>query len=115
MPDIVMGSQTLTWISALVSLAIGLAVKDMMTTFVSGFLFSLNKSFREGDHVKIDGKEATIIKVGYRQTVFQCTEGEMITWMYVYNDRIKHLNLEKVIKKGKQHAQIESLEQQKTE
>lgn len=98
MPEIAIATGIIAWISILLSLAIGMAIKDLITTFVSGFLFYLNKNFNEGDKVYLNGIESTINKIGLRQTIFEVDNGRGITWNYVYNDRIKYLKLEKVIR-----------------
>ena len=96
-PELTLGTGALAWISALITIALGLAVKDLVTTFVSGMLFSFNRQFNEGDHVYLDKEKAIIVKIGLRQTIFQIENGRGVTWRYVYNDRIKTLKLEKVI------------------
>jgi len=97
-PDFTLSEGIFAWISALITIAIGMAVKDLITTSVSGFLFFLNRNFNEGDVVFLDGEECIIIKIGMRQTIFGYNNGRGETWYYVYNDRIKYLKLEKVIK-----------------
>lgn len=97
-PEITIGTGVLAWITALITISVGLAIKDLVSTFVSGFLFYLNRDFNEGDHVYLDGEECVIVKIGMRQTVFDIKNGRGETWRYVYNDRIKYLKLEKVIR-----------------
>jgi small-conductance mechanosensitive channel len=97
MPEITLGAGALAWLSFLISMAIGLALKDLLTTAVSGFLFYHNKNFNEGDHVYINGEEAVINKIGMRQTVFKINNGRGETWLFVYNDKIHGMKLEKVI------------------
>ncbi len=97
-PQMVLGSGIISWISLLLTLAIGFAIRDLLTTFVSGFLFYLNRNFNEGDIVYLDGEECVIVKIGVRQTVFGFSNGRGDTWCYVYNDRIKYLKLEKVVR-----------------
>lgn len=101
-PEITLGTGIVAWISALLTIAIGLAVKDLVTTFVSGFLFYLNRDFNQGDIVYLDGEECVIIKIGFRQTIFGIKNGRGETWRYVYNHRIPILKLEKVIRPKKE-------------
>ena len=98
LPEITLGTGAIAWITALITIAIGLAAKDLVTTFVSGLLFYLNKDFNEGDIIFLNEEQCVIIKIGIRQTVFGFDNGRGETWRYVYNDRIKYLTLEKVIK-----------------
>ncbi len=97
-PEITLGAGAIAWITALITIALGLAVKDLVTTFVSGLLFKINKTFNEGDRVYLEGQEAVIIKIGMRQTVFEIDDERGHIWRYIYNDRIKYLKLEKFIK-----------------
>ena len=97
LPEITLTAGAVAWISALITIAIGLAAKEMLTTFVSGLLFCFNKNFNEGDEVYIDGEKAIIVKVGLRQTVFGIDNGRGYTWRFIYNDRIKTHKLEKVV------------------
>lgn len=97
MPEITLGTGAVAWISFLLSVALGLAVKDLITTAVSGFFFWWNKSFNEGDHVYINGEPAIINKIGLRQTVFRVMNGRGETWLFVYNHKISSMKLEKVI------------------
>jgi len=97
LPEISLGAGIIAWISALISIAIGLAVKDMLTSFVSGLLFCFNKHFNEGDEVYLDGEKAIIVKVGFRQTVFGIDNGRGYTWRFIYNHKIQNSRLEKVV------------------
>ncbi len=96
-PEITLGAGAIAWITALITIALGMAVKDLVTTAVSGYLFYLNKNFNEGDHVYINGDEAVIIKIGLRQTIFKMDNGRGETWLYLYNSKIQNAKLEKVI------------------
>ena len=57
----------------------------------------MDKAFNEGDKVLLDGCEATILKIGMRQTVFGIYSARGYVWRYVPNERILTLKLEKVI------------------
>ena len=96
-PEITIGTGIIAWVSALITIAVGLAIKDLVTTLVGGFLFFMNKDFNEGDHVFLDGEKAIIVKIGLRQTVFGIDNGRGLVWRYVYNHKISSLKLEKVI------------------
>jgi hypothetical protein len=82
----------------LVGLIISLLARDFATSLAAGLSFKYNPQFNEGDHVMIDEEPATIIKIGYRYTVFSVRKtGGQKTWRYVKNDRIQRLKLEKVM------------------
>ena len=97
-PEFTIGAGALAWISSLITIALGMAVKDLVTTFVSGLMFRFNKAFNEGDLVFLEGEKAIIIKIGIRQTVFEIDDERGHTWRYIYNDRVKFLKLEKVVR-----------------
>ena len=83
-------------------LVVTLWIKDYAAKIAKGIAFNMNKSFREGDKVIIDGEQALIVKIGLIQTVFGVTKSEGdwdgdYVWRYVPNERIPFLKLEKVI------------------
>ena len=80
------------FIGVLVMLIVTLWIKDFAAKMAKGIMFSMNKSFQEGDKVILDGEEALIVKIGMTQTVFGVTKSEGIwdgdyVWRYVPNDR----------------------------
>jgi hypothetical protein len=90
------------FIGVLVMLVVTLWIKDYAAKIAKGIAFNMNKSFREGDKVIIDGEQALIVKIGLIQTVFGVTKSEGdwdgdYVWRYVPNERIPFLKLEKVI------------------
>jgi hypothetical protein len=88
---------TVGYFSAILSLIIGLIVKDIAINFVSGLMFFLDKNFTEGDTVYIDGHKAVISKIGIKMTVFTMNNGRGLTWRFVPNSKIRDLELEKVV------------------
>ena len=102
-PEITLSVATIiAWFTALITITLALTIRDLVTTAVSGILFYLNKNFNEGDAVYINGEEAIINKIGMRQTIFKINNGRGETWLYVYNNKIKDMKLEKVISPRKE-------------
>lgn len=93
--------ETLNLIEFVATMVLGFWVKDLAVNLVTGFTFWLNKAFNVGDEVYIDGAKAIIIRIGFRQTIFQIEDERGITWRYVWNDRIKFLKMEKVVREEK--------------
>ena len=60
----------LPWVAVLISVIIAIMFKDFATSLSNGIAFQFDKAFNEGDKVLLDGAEATILKIGMRQTVF---------------------------------------------
>ena len=92
----------LPYIGMVMIVIIGFMIKDFATKLSKGIAFSMNKQFKEGDDVLLDGERALIVKIGLTQTVFgiQKTNGEFdgdYIWRYVPNERIDYLKLEKIV------------------
>ena len=85
------------FIGFLLTMLLGLAVKDYAVSFMKGLFFRLFSPFDEGDKVLLEGQTAMIIKIGLNQTVFGVYGEEGYTWRYVPNERIPYLKLEKVV------------------
>ena len=91
--------ETINLLQLMGSMILGFWIKDLAVNFVSGFSFWLNKAFNAGDEVYLDKQKAIIIKIGFRQTIFQMEDDRGTTWRYVANSRINVLKLEKLIRK----------------
>ena len=50
------------------SLAIGLALQSTLSSVVSGFLLALDKPFREGDWIEVDGVVGEVLDLNWRTT-----------------------------------------------
>ena len=50
------------------SLAIGLALQNTLSSVVSGFLLALDKPFREGDWIELDGVVGEVVDLNWRTT-----------------------------------------------
>lgn len=87
------------YIAILIGLVASLIAKDFANSMSAGLSFKYNPQFNEGDHVLIDDEPATIIKIGYKYTVFSIRKdsGHRV-WRYVKNERIERLKLEKVMR-----------------
>ena len=85
------------WIAILISIIIALWLKDFAQNFMIGLKFRMNGAFNEGDKVLLDGKDAIVVKIGLRDTVFGVYSDKGYTWPYVPNVKIPNLKLEKII------------------
>ena len=85
------------WIAILLSIMIAFWLKDFAQNFLVGLKFLMNRAFTEGDKVLLDGKDAIIVKIGIRDTVFGVYSDKGYTWRYVPNIKIPNLKLEKII------------------
>lgn len=74
-------------------------LRDLATEFAAGLSFYLDPKFKETDQVYLDGEKATIVKIGFRYSVFQIHKNDCVTWRYIQNSLVKRSKLEKVISK----------------
>lgn len=90
------------WLGPLMMAAVAVITvflfKDLMASVAKGVRFMMHPSFKEGDAIYLDGKKATIVKVGLFTTVFgQYNEDGAYCWRFVPNEKINSLRLEKII------------------
>ena len=97
MPTIELSAYYVEFIGFLLTLIVGLSIRDAATSFVKGAKFRFNPAFKEGDKVILDGNPALIVKIGLSETVFGVYGDEGYTWRYVPNTRIEFLRLEKIV------------------
>lgn len=97
LPEFILSSTAIAWITAIFAITIGLIVKDILINVTSGILFYLNKNFNEGDHVYLDGEPALIVRIGFRYTVFEVEKDNKRCWRFISNDRVKFSKMEKII------------------
>lgn len=97
MPTIELSEYYVEFIGFLLTLIVGLSIRDAATSFVKGAKFRFNPAFQEGDKVILDGNPALIVKIGLSETVFGVYGDEGYTWRYVPNTRIEFLKLEKIV------------------
>ena len=87
------------WIAILISLSAVFWFKDFAVNLMSGLKFKFNPAFNEGDHIILDGEDAIIVRIGFRETVFGVYSEKGYVWRYISNDRLKLHKLEKIINK----------------
>ena len=70
MPTIELSEYYVEFIGFLLTLIVGLSIRDAATSFVKGAKFRFNPAFQEGDKVLLEGNPALIVKIGLSETVF---------------------------------------------
>ena len=88
-------------LALLVSGIIALWIKELVTDVVASIRWKMKPGFEPGDVVFLDGEKATIISIGWRETIFEIDNGRGKVWRYIYNKRIPLHRLEKVISENK--------------
>ena len=82
----------------LVAAVLTILAKDMIMNFVQGLLVFMGNDFNNDDIIYISGRQARIVRVGIRNTVFYMTDRR--TKMLVPNEQLKLLTIEKRLPKN---------------
>jgi len=77
---------------------ITIMAKDMIMNFAQGILVFMGNNFNNDDIIYISGRQARIVRVGIRNTVFYMTDRK--TKMLVPNEQLKQLTIEKTLPKN---------------
>ncbi|MBT88970.1 MAG: hypothetical protein CMN79_00555 [Spirochaetales bacterium] len=67
--------------------------KETLHNFLSGLVIFCGKDIENDDIIYISGRQARVVRVGLRRTIFYMTDRK--TKMVVPNEQLKHLTLEK--------------------
>ena len=78
---------------------IALWLKALIEDLVAGIRWRLKPGFEPGDECFLDGERATIVSIGYRETIFEIDNGRGKVWRYIDNKRIPMVRLERIIAK----------------
>lgn len=62
----------------LVGFALGFALRDLLSNFLSGLLILLYNPFMRGDKISVSGSEGTVIEVNMRYTVLQAEDKKIL-------------------------------------
>lgn len=76
---------------------IALWLKSLIEDLVAGIRWRLKPGFEPGDECFLDGERATIVSIGYRETIFEIDNGRGKVWRYIDNKRIPFVRLERII------------------
>jgi len=96
-PQIEISDFYVQFIGLVITLLIGLWIKDSISSFLGGMKFKMNPHFKEGDKVILDGHQAMIVKIGWSQSVFGVYGKDGYTWRFIPNKRIDFVKLEKIV------------------
>ena len=76
---------------------VALWIKELASDLVASIRWKIKPGFEPGDIVFLDGERATIVSIGYRETIFEVDNGRGKVWRYIDNKRIPIHKLEKII------------------
>ena len=97
LPTIEISDFYIEFIGYALSILVMLWIKDAIGSFLEGLKFRNNKHFKEGDKVLLEGQQAMIISIGWRQSVFGVYGETGYTWRFIPNKKIENLKLEKIV------------------
>ena len=76
---------------------VALWLKALIEDLVAGIRWRLKPGFEPGDECFLDGERATIVSIGYRETIFEIDNGRGKVWRYIDNKRVPFHRLERII------------------
>tara|TARA_B110000285_G_scaffold48761_1_gene55269 strand:+ start:2019 stop:2390 length:372 start_codon:yes stop_codon:yes gene_type:complete len=97
LPKLELSDFYVEFIEIALSILVIMWVKDTIGSFMEGMKFRTNKHFKEGDKVLLEGQQAMIISIGWRQSVFGVYGEAGYTWRFIPNKKIESLKLEKIV------------------
>ncbi len=97
LPTIEISDFYIEFIGYALSILLIMWIKDAISAFMEGMKFRNNKHFKEGDKVLLEGQQAMIITIGWRQSVFGVYGEAGYTWRFIPNKKIESLKLEKIV------------------
>jgi small-conductance mechanosensitive channel len=62
----------------LVGFALGFALRDLLSNFLSGLLILIYKPFIRGDHINVTGNEGKVVEINLRYTVLQTDDKRIL-------------------------------------
>ncbi|MCK4473788.1 mechanosensitive ion channel [Candidatus Parcubacteria bacterium] len=72
--------------AGLIGLAVGMASKDIISSFISGFFIILEDQYNIGDRVKIAGIEGEVKEITLRKTIIKDEKG---VFHFIPNNQVK--------------------------
>ncbi|MBR6515079.1 MAG: mechanosensitive ion channel [Clostridia bacterium] len=81
---------SLVAVLSVVGLALSLAVQDMLSNLLSGFVILMSGPFKDGDVIEIAGKTGTVKRVGFMHTRIRTGDNKII---YIPNHEVSVSNI----------------------
>ena len=89
-------------LALLISGIVALWFKELVGDIVASIRWKMKPGFEPGDVVYLDGERATIISIGYSETIFEVDNGRGKIWRYIRNTRVQNNHrLEQIISEKK--------------
>ena len=97
MPEIILPQSWLMWAGFIITVTIGLAIKDLATDLVAAFKWKATPGFEPMDTCILDGEKVVIIHIGLRETIFEHNGKFGRTWQYIPSSLIQRHQLRRVV------------------
>ena len=79
--------------AGLIGLAVGMASRDIISSFISGFFIILEDQYNIGDRVKIAGIEGEVKEITLRKTIIKDEKG---VFHFIPNNQVKTVSKKKI-------------------
>ena len=97
MPEIELPQSWLTWAGFIVTVTIGLAIRDWASDLIAALKWTMTPGFQPMETCILDGDKVLIIAIGLRETIFERTGKFGRTWQYIPSAKITNHELRRVV------------------
>jgi|TARA_R110000796_G_scaffold249321_1_gene376959 hypothetical protein len=97
MPEIELPQGWIAWVGFIITVTIGLAIRDWASDFIAAVKWKMTPGFEPMDTCILDGDKVTIIHIGLRETIFERDSKYGRTWQYIPSSKISSHDLGRVV------------------
>ena len=97
MPEIQIPQNWLVWAGFIVTVVVGLAIRDWASDLIASVKWKLTPGFEPMDTCILDGDKVTIIHIGLKETIFERQGKYGRTWQYIPSSKISGHDLRRVV------------------
>tara|TARA_R100001594_G_scaffold33615_1_gene62355 strand:+ start:1069 stop:1413 length:345 start_codon:yes stop_codon:yes gene_type:complete len=97
MPEIQLPQSWLIWAAFIITVVIGLAVRDWASDLIAAVKWKLTPGFEPMDTVILDGEKCLIIAINLKETIFERQGPYGRTWQYIPSAKIANHDLRRVV------------------
>tara|TARA_R110000851_G_scaffold235523_1_gene388057 strand:+ start:1178 stop:1522 length:345 start_codon:yes stop_codon:yes gene_type:complete len=97
MPEIELPQSWLTWAGFIVTVTIGLAIRDWAADLIAAWKWKNTPGFEPMETCILDGEKVVIIAIGLRETIFERNGKFGRTWQYIPSAKITNHELRRVV------------------
>ena len=97
MPEIEIPQGWLAWVGFIVTVTVGLAIRDWSSDLIAAIKWKLTPGFEPMDTCILDGDKVTIIHIGIKETIFERQGKWGRTRQYIPSSKISGHDLRRVV------------------